>query len=238
MTSLSDESKPREWGSVFMGTTTVSVASVEGDKNQNWSPADESAYLERVRAKAVEKASAILEEAQRDAERIRQEAHEQGYAAGEAEAEAELAEFRSAMGDSVASVLHAIEGQCSSIFARWRAELVAVLQAAVEKGVGMGLSADTNALLESLYVQAVSALENRRNLVIRVNPEDEPAIADIVALTQTRYPDLKIWSVKGDPSINPGGLVVESEDSLADARVENRMALVEEVLRTLTIPGE
>ncbi len=236
--SSSDAGKRREWGAVYMGTTTVALASVEGHASQVWTPADEEAYLERVRAKAVDMAASIVDDARKEAAAIRQQAREEGYNAGLADAEAELEDFRSAMGDSVAAVLSAIEGQAASIFGRWREELVAVLRLAVEKGVGIALSEDRAALLENCYVQAVSALENRRSLVIRVNPEDEPAIADIVALTQARYLDLKAWAVKGDPHVAPGGLIVESDDSLADNRVEKRVALVNEILRDLTLPAE
>ena len=236
--SSSDPGKRREWGAVYMGTTTLSLASVEGETSQTWTPADEEGYLERVRVKATEMATSLVEEARREAEAIRRQAQEEGYQSGLHEAEAELEAFRAAMSDSVSAVLSAIEGQRSAIFARWREDLVAVLRLAVEKGVGMALSGDRAALLENCYVQAVSALENRRNLVIRVNAEDEPAIADIVAVTQARYPDLKAWSVKADPSVAPGGLMVESDDSLADNRVEKRTALVNEILRDLMLPAE
>ncbi len=236
--SLFDTGTRREWGAVYMGGTTLSLSSVEGNTSQNWTAEDEEAYLERVRAKATAMAASLIDEARQEADAIRQQAKDEGYAEGLKNAEAELEDFRAAMGDSVSAVLSAIEGQASSISARWREELVAVLRLAVEKGVGIALSEDRAALLENCYVQAVSALENRRSLVIRVNSEDEPAIADIVAVTQARYPDLKAWSVKADANVTPGGLVVESDDSLADNRVEKRAALVNEILRDLTLPAE
>ncbi len=235
--SLSDAGKPREWGAVYMGTSTLSLASVEGETSQAWTAADEEAYLERVRAKAAAMAASLIEDARREADFIRQQARDEGYNEGMRGAEAELEDFRVAMGDSVSAVLSAIKGQSAAISARWREELVTLLRLAVEKGVGMALVEDRFAVLENCYVQAVSALENRRSLIIRVNPEDEPAIADIVAVTQARYPDLKAWSVKADPGVAPGGLVVESDDSLADNRVEKRVALVNEILRELTLPA-
>ena len=235
--SSSDSASPREWGTVYMGLNTVSVTALEGEQRQMWTETDEAAYLDRVRAKATEKAVEILADAQRQADALRQSAQEEGYAAGMAEAETELEQFRGAMADSVSGVLSAIEGQCSSIFERWRGELVSLLRLAVEKGVGLALAEDRAALLETLYTQSVAALENRRNLVIRVNPDDEPVIADIVALTQAKYPDLKAWNVKADSAITPGGLLVESEDSLVDNQAENRMALVNDVLAKLTLPA-
>lgn len=234
--SSSDNAKPKTWGAVYMGTTTVSLASVEGEKNANWTEADETAYLARVKEKATEMAATIVEEARREADGIRANAREQGYSEGMAEAEQEIEAFQAGISESVSAVLSAIEGQCSAIFADWRQDLVALLRLAAEKIVGMPLVDDKAKLLEELYTQSVAALENRRNLVVRVNPEDEPVIADIVAMTQARFADLKAWSVKGDRTVSPGGLVVESEDSLADNRLERRAALVNEILRSLDLP--
>lgn len=236
--SLSDNEKPRNWGAVYMGGVTMSLASVEGEKDLNWTEADEAAYLDRVKRKAAEMAAAIVEEARNEADSIRETAKNEGYNQGMAQAEQEIEEFQVAIGESASAVLGAIEGQCSAIFANWREDLVTLLRIAAEKAVGMPLVDDKARLLEQVYTQAVVALENRRNLVIRVNPEDEPAIADIVAMTQARFPDLKAWSVKADKNITPGGLVVESDDSLADNRIEKRAALVNEILRNVTLPQE
>jgi len=236
--SSSDAPQTREWGRIFIGSTTVDLALVEGEMRRNWTPEEEAAYLERVRVKAAQKAAEILESARREADALREDAKQAGYAAGLAEAEEEITAFRSAMGDSVSSVLNAIEGQCSTIFTRWREELTTLLRLCVEKGVGITLSRNQAGVLEALYTQAVTTLENRRNLVIHVNPEDEPLIGDIVGLTLAKYPDLKAWSVKADSAVAPGGLTVESDDSLADNRLERRMALVNELLEKLTLPAE
>ncbi|MDR3073838.1 MAG: flagellar assembly protein FliH [Deltaproteobacteria bacterium] len=234
--SSSDADKPKTWGNVYMGGVAMSLANLEGEKNQNWTEADEAAYLERVKRKAVDMAAGIVDEAKREAAAIRETARREGYDEGMAQAEQEIEEFQATVGGSVSAVLSAIEGQCSAIFAAWREDLVALLRLAAEKAVGMALVDDKARLLEEVYTQAVAALENRRNLVIRVNPEDEPAIADIVAMTQARFPDLKAWSVKGDAAVSPGGLIVESDDSLADNRMEKRAALVNEILNSLTLP--
>ena len=236
--SLSDDDKSVKWGTVYMGGAAYSLENLEGERNHNWTEADEAAYLDRIKAKATEMAAKILDDAKREAEAIRNQAREQGYNDGMSQAEQEIEEFQTAVSGSVSAVLSAIEGQCSAIFANWRDDLVTLLRLAAEKAVGMPLADDKARLLESVYTQSVAALENRRNLVIRVNPEDEPAIADIVAMTQARFPDLKAWSVKGDPGVSPGGLIVESDDSLADNRVEKRAALVNEILGSLSLPQE
>ncbi len=238
MSLSDDDNKPKTWGTVYMGTTVFNLDSVEGEKNLNWTEADEAAYLARIKQKAAAMATDLVEDARREAESVRETARQEGYNAGMAQAEQEIEDFQNAVSGSVSAVLSAIERQCSAIFAAWRNDLVALLRIAAEKTAGMPLVEDKARLLEEIYTQSVAALENRRNLVIRVNPDDEPAIADIVGMTQARFTDLKAWSVKADPAIQPGGLIVESDDSLADNRLEKRAALVNEVLQHLTLPQE
>ncbi|MBG3876150.1 flagellar assembly protein FliH, partial [Desulfovibrio oxamicus] len=177
-----------------------------------------------------------------EAEVLRAAAHEQGrndgYAEGMAQARHELDEFRAAMGESVSAVLAAIQGQCSSIFAAWRGDLVDLMRTAVERSVGLVVDAERAAVLETLFVKSVQALESRRTLTIRVNPEDEPAVADIIAATKDRFPGLEAWSVRGDAGIGPGGMVVESRDGMVDNTMETRRRIIEDVLAGLTLPED
>ncbi len=226
-----------DWGTIYAPGGEHSLLSIERARSTAWSEVDEAAYLTRVREKAAGMAKDMLERAAAEAGSIREQARQEGYAKGLEEAEAELESFRTGMADSVSGVLSAIEGQCSAIFAEWRGDLVALVRMAVEKGLARELSEERAATLEGLLPEAVAQLEKRRELVIRVHPDDEPVIADIVGVTKDRYPDVASWRVRGDASITPGGLVVESETSLADGRVESRMAVIEEIMDRLSLPA-
>lgn len=237
--SLSDDdsSGNREgWGTIFTPSGEQNLGGVEQGRSTAWTEKDESDYLERVRKKAGDHAAQIIAAATAEAEHIRTTARQEGYDAGLAQARQELDEFRFGMSESVQAVLGAIEGQCSSIFEQWRAELVDVVRLAVRKISGLELAERRNESLDALLSEAINLLEKRRELVIRVNPEDEPALNDIVITTQERFSDVKSWRVRADASISPGGLVVESESSLVEGRIESREALVDEVLSRLTLP--
>ena len=225
------------WGTIFSQGREHSLGSLEQDRSTRWTEEDENAYLARVKEKAAAMAASLLEEARTEAGRLREAAHKEGYNQGLADAQTELDAFRSGMADSVSVVLSAIEGQCSGIFGQWREELTAVARLAVAKVTAIQLTEERSAMLENLLAQAVDMLEQRRELVIRVNPEDEPVLSDIIGLTREKYPDVKAWRVRGDTSVSPGGMVVESESSLAEGRVESRIAAVEEILARLTLPG-
>ena len=237
---MSDEQKvsPSAWGTIFTQHGEQTLGGVEHARSTAWTEKDEAAYLERVRQKASHMGAQLIAEAKAEADAIRLQAKEEGYNAGLAEAQGELESFRSGMTESVSAVLGAIEGQCSHIFEQWREDIVGVVRLAVQKITGVELAEQRDRVLEALLVEAVSLLEKRRELVIRVNPEDEPVISDIVGFTQERFPDVKSWRVRADASIAPGGMVVESESSLGEGRVESRMAAVDEVLSQLTLPDK
>ena len=222
------------WGTIFSQGREHSLGGLE-HRSTAWTAADEAAYLSRVKAKAEQMAASVLADARAEADRLHENARREGFDAGMAEAQTELENFRIGMTESVSSVLGAIEGQCSHIFDQWREDLVGVCQLAVEKITGIQLAAERRAILESLLDEAVGVLEKRREIVIRVNPEDEPMLTDILGMTQERYPDVKSWRVRADAGVSAGGMVVESESSLAEGRLESRRAAVEEVLNRLTL---
>ena len=261
------------WGTIFTPHGESTLHSFERAKTTQWTPEEVAAYLDKVKARATEMASAVINSAKVDAagilaqaetvkaeaatalnkaqadavtiaEEARKEAYDKGYAQGHeeayaktlADADEELQTLRSNMADAVSGVLSSIEGQCAHIFSVWREDLIAVCRLAVEKTVPVLLSEERASLLATLFAQSVASLEKHRRFVIRVNPEDEQVIADIIETTQSKYPDVSIWQVQADPQIEPGGLIVENESSLAESRVSSRRAAVDSVLDHLTLP--
>ena len=223
------------WGTIYSQGREHSLNNIEQGRSTAWSPADEENYLARVRHRASEMAARILTDAKKEAENIKQAAYGEGYAEGIENAKAELDDFRSGMGEAVSAVLGAIEGQCSQIFQDWRDDILALASLCVEKVTAAELSENPKAVLDGLPGESVAQLEQRKPLVMRVGREDEAVLSDIVGLAQGRCPDVKSGRVKGDGTISPGGMVVESESSLAEGRVESRMAAVDAILQNLVL---
>lgn len=231
-------SSPVEWGTIYSKGQEHTLGGIEYTRSTAWTQADEDDYLARIKEKATAMAASILEEAKSEAENIKQKAHEEGYNQGLAEAQAELTAFQNGVSDSVNAVLSSIEGQCSNIFSQWREEIVGVARLAVEKVTAIEISEERAAMLDALISESVAALETRRSIIIKVNQEDEPVISDIISMAQEKFPDVKSWRVKADASITPGGMVVESESSLVEGKLESRIAAVDEVMSKLVIPAE
>ncbi|MDR2123892.1 MAG: flagellar assembly protein FliH [Desulfovibrio sp.] len=235
--SLSDAEEKRisAWGTIYSRGDEYGLGGFERGRQTVWNEKDETEYLARVRRKAEAMAADILSAAAAEASVLRAEAEKAGYAAGAARAAEELEEFRAGMSESLAAVLSAIEGQCSHIFEQWRDDLTAVARLAVERVTALELSENRAAVLTALLDEAAALLEKRRTLVIHVNAEDAPVLEDITASARERFPDVASWRVRADPAIAPGGMLVESESSLADGRLESRTAAVDEVLKELSL---
>ncbi|MDL2306893.1 flagellar assembly protein FliH [Desulfovibrio sp. OttesenSCG-928-C06] len=230
-----------KWGRIFIGNKISELNDVESVRSRAWDEKDENQYLDRVRVRATEKAKEILAQAESEAAAIREQARQEGYDEGVRLAEQELEELRSSMGDAVSAVLSSIQQESAAVTRAWRDDLAALVRISVEKAFGITLQEERGKILENLYHQALRTLESARNITVRVHPEDEAAIADIIALgqnaaNQAGQTELEGWRVKGDPSLTPGGLIVESASSLADNSIESRMAAVQSVLDTLMVP--
>lgn len=238
MSSDVQDAESRKWGRIYMDNKVTELGSFEHRLSQAWSDQDQADYLERVRLKAEEKARDILQAAQAEAKDIRESAYNEGYAEGVRQAETELAELRSSMGDTVHAVLETIQAQAASVYAAWREDLAALVRLAVEKGLGLTLAEERGRVLEALFEQAVAGLESARRLVVRCNPEDAGAVEDIIAMSREKFPEMTAWKVRGDASIQPGGILVESESSLADNTLESRLAAINKALEGLSVPAE
>lgn len=232
------QEEPVTWGTIYTSSGEKSSTSIESSRSSQWSEEDEAKYLERVKTKAQAMATKLLEDAKAEADIIREQVRTEGYNQGIAEANDELEAFRSSMADSVSAVLSAIEGQCSHIFEQWRTDIIEVAKIAVEKMVSLSLSEDKKKMLEALLTESIANLDSSRVLTIHVHPDDEPVLSDIIGFTKEKYPDVSSWRVKADSGVTPGGMIVESESSLASALIESRRIAVNSVLEHLTLPNK
>lgn len=238
--SSSSEKDPSTWGTIFMGPnplheTSLSRVQNMGGAQRAWNEDTEKEYLERVRVRARDMARGILEKATAEAQTLRETARQEGYDEGMNQASAEVAEFRENMSGAVEAVLSAINGQRAEIAAAWREELVRLMRLCVEKIVGHEIAADRAALMGALFDDAVAHLAKNATYAVRVAPDDEPLVADIIASGLSRIPE-GTFSVRADASLAPGSLVVESDAGMVDNSLDGRRALVENALAALVLP--
>lgn len=203
--------------------------------------AQECAKLRAEGEVARKQAHAELEKAKEErmeAEKLRAAAHDEGFQAGMDQAGTELHEFRAELGQSVASVLHALERERKNILAAWRDDLVELVKCATQAATGHVLDSEHQTILRALVFKALDLLENRSIVTIKVNPADEAAVSDMFRAARERFPELKQWVVTGDPQIESGGLVAESGSGSVDLKRENFRVMVDDILCHLSLPEQ
>lgn len=229
------------WGTIFTGPGSANehtLEGMEGSRSGQWDDATEAMYMERVRERAAERASGILAKAREEAEWLKEKARQEGYEQGCQRAQDELTALQQQHADSVSSVLGAIQGQCSNIFDSWRGDLVAIVRSAVERMCAVEMSENRQVSLEKLFSEAVQILDERRQLVITVHPDDEEMVTGIIQNAQQHYTGLEAWKVKASAAVAAGGILVESQDGMVDNTITSRRVAVDEILDQLMIPED
>ncbi|HET8938209.1 MAG TPA: FliH/SctL family protein [Polyangiales bacterium] len=170
-------------------------------------------------------AAALLERAHNDAERIRQTAHAEGYAAGNAAAARQLFDLAS---------LQAELGKRTEHDATQAALLVA------GQLLGSALTVEPEKIA-ALLRPHLARMRRAQRVVLRLHPDDATWLEqNPTALMELREQHTLASSLelRPDPSITRGGCVVESNIGELDARVETRLTLLAAALGVSKSRGE
>lgn len=198
-------------------------------------------WAEGVKARAEQFYAQAMQEREqarqylREAEAIRNQAHEEGFQTGLKSAEAVIAQHEFARDSVAASIVSRIQEQCAVIFEAWRQELTALARETVETTTGLVLREEYAAILEQTLEQSVKAMEGRQSLRARVNPEDAELVQGMLGRVQAQL-GVERWDVQPDPAVEPGGIILENEAGRVDALPSTRRAIVEEVLARMGVP--
>lgn len=229
--SLSKENDFYVTGRVLIGgggpnTGMTTIQELEGKEIPVWDKQTDQELIERVKAKAKAKAGEILREATKEAAKIKEAARKEGFNEGAAEASEEFANHRAQLADAMAQVLEQLKGQSQECWQQQRQDFVALIRMAVEKTLLVTLDAQREESLNNLLAQALETIDSLRSLTVVCAPQDEELLRTMMEIAQQNHPDLKAWQLRADPNMDPGGLIVESEDGMVDNSVNGRYEAV------------
>ncbi len=164
-------------------------------------------------AGAEEEARAILAAAHASVERIVAEASEVGRREGLARA---------------AAVLVAAGEERDRRLASAGREVVVLALAVARKVLGRELAVGSGAVAD-LAARAIEEARDRRDVVLRVNPVDAPAVRAAEGRLAA-IPTRARLALREDPAVAPGGAVVETEGGRVDASAETQLELLARAL--------
>ncbi len=155
-------------GKVVMGMGTpgpdeMTIQEIEGKRQLLWDDATNDEYLERVKAKAKEKAKEIIMFAELEAEALRAAARHEGYEEGLAQAQADLEQHRQAMSGEVENLLAQLGSQGGYVFDQRRQDIVNLVRLAVEKTLNIEMVESRKQSLEASWLKPWIALNPAAN---------------------------------------------------------------------------
>lgn len=220
------------------GEAETTISELESRRSPLHFEEVEAQFWERVRGKATAKASAILAEARAEAERIKIQAREEGYAEGVAAAgeqvQAELAQMAASLG----SMLESLAGERSKLWEAQRKDFLDLLRLAVERAIGASIDARRQEILGNLLAEALELMDAKAALTVGVHPDDEPLLRELWTRAQQQRPNLGQMLVRTNPELIPGSLTLECCDGLVDNSIGSRFAEVETIFAHLAASGE
>jgi len=178
------------------------------------------AEAQAIIADAQTQAQQILEQAQAEGVQLREQAQAQGYEEGRNQGAAELAEVVA----GASSRLNQIETQAVP-------QLRDLALSIAKKILGRELEFAPEAVVDIVKQALSEKARLRREIFLRVNPDDLEAIRE-------HKPDLlevlsrcKEIGIREDPDVSRYGVVIETDAGIIDAQLETQLAVFERVLK-------
>ena len=156
---------------------------------------------------------------------VREQAFEEGFSAGVAQARTQL--------DGPASALAAAADQLQALrtdaAASVEADAVDLALRIAEQAVGAAIAADPELVVEAVR-GALRRLVERDRVLILVNPDDLELVRDHVARLVGELGGIEHCEVQAERRVRPGGAIVRTSEGEVDATLETKLARAREVL--------
>jgi flagellar assembly protein FliH len=156
---------------------------------------------------------------------VREQAFEEGFAAGVAQAQSQL--------DGPASALAAAADQLQALRAdaatSVEADAVDLALRIAEQALGAAIAVDPELVLEAVR-GALRRLVERDRVLILVNPDDLELVRDHSARLVGELGGIEHCEVQAERRVRPGGAIVRTSEGEVDATLETKLARAREVL--------
>jgi flagellar assembly protein FliH len=156
---------------------------------------------------------------------VREQAFEEGFAAGVAQAQSQL--------DGPASALAAAADQLQALRAdaatSVEADAVDLALRIAEQAVGAAIAADPELVVEAVR-GALRRLVERDRVLILVNPDDLELVRDHASRLVGELGGIEHCEVQAERRVRPGGAIVRTSEGEVDATLETKLARAREVL--------
>ena len=163
-------------------------------------------------------AQRILAEARAEADALRAQARDEGLAAARETARAETTQTLVRLHAETARARAAAADDVKRLAIR-----------IAEKIVGRALTLDPDVIAD-ICAQAVRGAAEQRQIVLRVHPDDLPALERARPRLRSEFLRAHDVTLRADPAVGRGGCIVDTEVGSIDARLETQLGALERAL--------
>jgi type III secretion protein L len=163
---------------------------------------------------AQEQAAQLLDDARREKEMALAESTERGYAAG-------LDQWNDALADAWK--------KREDFITQHEAELVKLAVAIAKKIIGRSIELNPGTVLQTAK-EALRGVRSQRRVTIKVHPSDEDGLREQAGSLKMLGAEVGELVIVGNPSIEAGGCIVESDLGVIDAQIGTQLASIENAL--------
>lgn len=174
---------------------------------------------QRIRERAQEEAQAILSNAEQQAEELRQRAHAEGLAQGRNDGAAELSDVIARASVRMQEIEEQVVPQLRDLAMK-----------IAHKILGRELSQHPEAVADIVRQALNEKARQRRELVLRVHPDDIDYIRQAKPELLNVLSRAKEIEIREDPEVQRHGVIIETDAGSIDAQLETQLAVFERVL--------
>jgi type III secretion protein L len=173
-----------------------------------------------IKDRAQAEAKEILNQAENEAARIKEEAAAIGLEEGRNQGAAELAEIVATVSQRLSLIEAQVEPQLKDLAIK-----------IARKILGRELEFHPEGVVDIVKQALSEKARQRREIYLRVNPEDLQHIRESKADLLEVLSRAKEIGIREDPDVEKGGVVIETDAGTIDAQLETQLAVFEQVLK-------
>jgi len=180
--------------------------------------------------KIIDNAEKIVAEAKSKAASIEQTAYEKGFAQGEKDGrEIGAKKIDKILGD----IQHVLEKMITykDEFAKVHEKAILDLVCRIAQKVVCGRAEVDHAIVRETIFRTFALAADRSEMTVKVSPADVEYVKDLRPSFFERIKDLKSITIESDPTISPGGCVLETAFGHVDGRLEGQLEKITESVK-------
>jgi flagellar assembly protein FliH len=186
-------------------------------------------YLATVRDEAAK----IVQQAHRDAERIRRQSEAAGRKAAEAAVERileeKVAKRMETLLPALERVIQQIDDAKGEILNHWQRSAASAVTAIAERVIRQELTHRPEITLE-LIAESLRLAAGSSEITLRINPIDQENLGSQIERLTATLGRLAPSQIVADPAVSAGGCVVETKFGIIDQQIESQLGRVRDEL--------